>query len=370
MASTRIHVPAEWADILKSYKELGVELPAPAVTGKTLVSQDRKIEKISAEKKLLSQRIHHLQTELQEAYKRNEVVDQLAASNEVPKIVPKSNHLSESVVVAVASDWHAEEKVDPKTIQGAPNEFNPQIFKARADRFFSKIVYLTEMVRAKTKVDVMVLALLGDFINGYIHEEMEESNYMSPIEASLLVKKTLRSGIDYLMANAGIKKLLVPCCHGNHGRTGQIKKVATAAQNSYEWLIYKDLEDLYSKNKNIEFYVADGYHQYLDVYDYTLRFHHGDSIAYGGGIGGITIPVRKAIANWNTIKRAYLDVFGHFHQFTDGGNFISNGSLVGYGAYALHVKAPYERPQQAFFTIDKKHGKTVVCPIILENPNS
>jgi hypothetical protein len=42
-----------------------------------------------------------------------------------------------------------------------------------------------------------------------------------------------------------------------------------------------------------------------------------------------------------------------------------NGSLVGYNAFALSIKAGFEPPKQAFFLIDKSVGKTVVTPIIL-----
>jgi len=53
------------------------------------------------------------------------------------------------------------------------------------------------------------------------------------------------------------------------------------------------------------------------------------------------------------------------HQFKDGGNFICNGSLIGYNAFALSIKADYEKPKQAFFLVDKKRGKSIVAPIWL-----
>jgi hypothetical protein len=44
-----------------------------------------------------------------------------------------------------------------------------------------------------------------------------------------------------------------------------------------------------------------------------------------------------------------------------------NGSLIGYNAYALAIKASPEPPVQAFFLIDSRFGKTVVCPVILDH---
>ena len=44
-----------------------------------------------------------------------------------------------------------------------------------------------------------------------------------------------------------------------------------------------------------------------------------------------------------------------------------NGSLVGYNAYALSIKASYEDPKQALFLINKKYGKTGVFPVFVKD---
>jgi len=49
----------------------------------------------------------------------------------------------------------------------------------------------------------------------------------------------------------------------------------------------------------------------------------------------------------------------------DGGTFISNGSLIGWNAYAIKIKADFEKPKQAFFLVDKKRFVICVRPIIL-----
>jgi hypothetical protein len=131
--------------------------------------------------------------------------------------------------------------------------------------------------------------------------------------------------------------------------------------------MYAYLAERYKDNKRVEFIVAQGYHTYLTLYDnFTIRLHHGHSISYGGGVGGITISVNKKLAQWNIGRKADLDVFGHFHQFFDGQKFIANGSLIGYNAYALSLGAAFDKPKQAFFLISKNHGKTITAPIILE----
>jgi len=41
-------------------------------------------------------------------------------------------------------------------------------------------------------------------------------------------------------------------------------------------------------------------------------------------------------------RHADLDVFGHFHQLKNLGNWVCNGSIIGYNAFALRIKADYE----------------------------
>ena len=127
--------------------------------------------------------------------------------------------------------------------------------------------------------------------------------------------------------------------------------------------MYKNLEKFYASEDRVEFNIPLAYHSYLDVYDETIRFHHGHAIRYAGGVGGIYVPVLKAINQWNKAIHATLDIFGHFHQLRDGHTFLVNGSLIGYNVFGLSIKADYEKPRQAFTVIDAKRGRTFTCPI-------
>ncbi len=114
------------------------------------------------------------------------------------------------------------------------------------------------------------------------------------------------------------------------------------------------------------FIIPEGYHSYVNVYDQVIRFHHGHALKFGGGVGGIFIPAAKAINQWSKAKHADLDVFGHFHQSKDGGNFLCNGSLIGYNSFALANRFDYEKPRQQLFMINKKLGRTCTWPILVE----
>jgi hypothetical protein len=280
----------------------------------------------------------------------------------VPRIKAMKRVASQSTAVAIASDWHIEEVVYKDRVNGL-NEFNPKIADKRINMFFERLVYLTDIQRNATDIDTLVLGLLGDFITGYIHEELEETNSMSPAEALVWVLPRILEGFRYLKATGNFKRIIVPCCVGNHARTTKKKRVKTMTQNSYEWILYHVLA---MSVEGVEFHIAQGYHQMMDIYDQKVRCHHGDSIRYGGGVGGITIPVNKKIAQWDKSVRADLDLFGHYHQTIFERKWICNGSLIGYSEFANQIGAEYEPPQQAFFLMKPGRSRTIHAPIFLD----
>lgn len=275
----------------------------------------------------------------------------------MPSIKSEKN---DAVAFAIASDWHVEETVDPSTVNNL-NEFSLDIAEKRIEQFFRRVVKITEIQRHGTKVDTLVLGLIGDLMTGYIHEELRETNGLSPTETVLWLIERVGSGIKLLEKN--FEQLIIPCCYGNHGRTTIKPRHATGATNSYEWMLYHILRKQFS---NHEWIIADGYHNYLDVDGRIIRFHHGDGLKYQGGIGGLTIPVEKAISSWNKAIPAHLDVFGHWHQSQQNPKWISNASLIGHNAYAISIKAGFEPPTQTFFLMDKARGRTITAPIFLD----
>ncbi len=270
---------------------------------------------------------------------------------------------SQATVVVLLSDWHIEEPVKSSQVNGL-NEFNIKIAQERADKLFRLIAKLIKIHQKEYRIDNLILALLGDFISGSIHDDLKEANSIQPTEAIWEAQKIIASGIEYLLQESDVD-LIIPCCSGNHGRMTDKQRVATEYGNSLEILMYRQLEKYFSDEKRIKFIINDSYLTYLRVYDYSLRFHHGHAIRYGGGVGGLFIPAFKAISQWNKSKHADWDFFGHFHQLKDGGNFICNGSLIGFNAFAVKIKADFEDPKQAFIIIEDNRGMDLTRKINL-----
>ena len=291
-----------------------------------------------------------------EAYEKVEPINTFTIK---PKFGSKDN---EATVVVLASDWHCEERVEPDTINGL-NTHNLDIARKRAVEFFQATLRLTEILQKDVRIENMVLALLGDFITGDIHEEMLETAELEPALAIMEAQKLIASGIQFILDNSELN-LIIPCHSGNHARTTKETRYATEAGHSLEYLMYHMLADHFSKEKRVKFIIPRSYHSFLNVYDEVIRFHHGHAIRYAGGVGGLTIPVNKAIAQWNKSKKdVTIDCFGHWHTQFDGGNFIANGSNIGFNAFAVAIKASYDKPSQTLFLIDKKRGRTCTWKI-------
>jgi hypothetical protein len=330
-------------------------------------------DKIKKDLNFLSTRLE--QTDIKNRYKEAlKIIEELKLKLKILKdlqeapedysIIESASKLSEATAIILASDWHIEEIVKPKKVSFL-NEFNLTIGEKRANLFFQNSAKLINGFKRDIKIDNIVLALLGDFISSNIHEELLENTCLRPMEAIRQVQMYLIAGIKYLL-NKTTCTLVIPCQCGNHGRITDQIHISNEQENSLETLMYYTLSLYFRNYKRVKFIVGEAEHLYMDVYGYKLRLHHGTNIKYQRGVGGLTVPANRIIAQWNIGINAYLDLFGHLHTRLDNGNFLANGSLIGYNAYAISKGIPFSKPCQTLFLLDKDRGKTIVAPIFLE----
>ncbi len=279
--------------------------------------------------------------------------------NGVPKTVRKKH---DATMVVLLSDIHAEERVDPDTVNGL-NDYSLDVCDQRMSELMERFAVLLEHERRLAKIDRVVVWLGGDFISGHIHDDTAELAQLAPLTATRWIGARLRGFLDAVSENA--REVIVATNSGNHGRSTEKLRIGTELEHSFEQNLYLTMAAAESR-KNVRWQVGTGYLNYLDLDGFLIRFHHGHAIKYGGGIGGITIPTNKAIAAWDAVKRADLTCFGHWHQFQwlRAGRYVANGSVIGHSAYATRIKAAYEPPCQACIVIDHgRHEVTKAMPI-------
>lgn len=275
----------------------------------------------------------------------------------------KSNTKSESTAVLICSDWHFEENVQSDSVNWL-NEYNVEIAEKRIMNLFKNSIKMLNSFELETRVTTLIIALLWDFISGYIHEELMEENVLSPTQAIIKVRWLIKWGIEFMLKNTK-HNIIIPCNYWNHWRIWLEKKVSSWYKNSYEWMMYKILEEDFKDNKRVKFQIANGYFNYLTVYDKVLRFHHGDNIKWWGGIWWITIPINNSIKRFNQWRVSDIDIFGHFHQTLSWKNFVVNGSIIWTSAYWMNYW--HEEPSQTLILINSKYWKTIHCPIFVKD---
>lgn len=311
-------------------------------------------------------KLKQAEKDLDERNEFSELWNQLNQVTPLPVSRRRIKTSGTATAILALSDWHVEEPVDPATCDGL-NEYNLDVADKRIRAIFQKSIELIETERHLSNIKDMVVWLGGDFITGYIHEEGQEQNTLSPIEACDWVEERLMGGLEFLLKESGCKSIIVPTNYGNHGRTTKKKHLSNGYRNSFEQGMYWHLRRYFRNEPRITFKIENGYSNILDVQGKPVRFHHGDALRYAGGIQGPDGGVRRWIAKANRARVAWLDVFGHLHMDIQDRSYVGNPSLIGYGSAAPHFGGEYCEPFQKLIIVDANQARpTCVKPVFCE----
>ena len=332
-----------------------------------IIEESMKLRQLRQSNAQLRNQVEQLMKELTDLSMRTEFIEEMQAQFIPPSVRARDRNRShrEAVQVLLCSDWHVEENVDKVKVNGL-NEFNLDIAAERINQLVSGFLWTHELHRQKFNIRDIVLWLGGDLISGHIHPELMSTTELHPTEAVLWLMERIVAMVNELFASIDVEKVIIFCTPGNHGRTTEKMRVATSAENSFEWLLYQFLALHYKREPRVDVYAPKASIIYVDLYDTTLRFMHGHEIQYGSGVGGISIPLNKFIARADAGRPADLTCIGHWHSYTPGRRAVVNGSLIGYNEYAASRGFEFERPQQASFLVDSQYGVCMQTPIWLE----
>lgn len=286
--------------------------------------------------------------------------DQLAAIKKPMPVQPfkaakSSADRSAGVSLCMWSDWHVAEVVSPRMVSRR-NAYNPAIARKRAARCVESTVKIHRHLARSYAVDSMVLFLGGDFITGYLHPELEQTNAMGPVEEAYLAKELLTAALDRLLEEKSIRHLRIVCIRGNHGRTTKKIQFKNDYATSLESFLYWTLRDHYPGGTRVTFEVPESdVHEITVVDGWKLRLFHGHQIRYNDGIGGLTIPLQKWLAKQDRTNQVDFNLMGHYHTYSiPTPRTILNGSLKGWDEYAASHGFPFQEPLQAFALLDVK----------------
>jgi hypothetical protein len=273
----------------------------------------------------------------------------------IPTIRPRERQQGkkrEATPLVLASDWHIEQEVKSEAV-AFRNRYNLDISKRRMQRFFEAIVWGIRQQRDTFVIRDLILWLGGDFIQNFLHEDDIENNLLAPLAAIRYWLAEMITGIDFILENAELEQIVLPCNDGNHGRTTKKMRASTRQDHSLETFAYAQLALHYKNEKRLKFVLPTSQFTFLDdVYGRTIRFLHGDVFKFGGGIGGITVPMFRAMGRWEKTKHADLTCMGHWHQRYCLPDCMVNGSLIGLDSFAMSIGASFEPPVQSMRMLD------------------
>lgn len=322
--------------------------------------------RLKAEVRDLRERNEELAKQLAEGGEYNEIVKAaMSRPTRQPSIKPRerTSKLREGTPLVLASDWHIEQSVRPEQVAGR-NRYNLEIAKQRMTRFFEAVRWAVKQQRDTFKIRDLILWIGGDLIQNFLHEDDVENNLLPPLDALLFIQAELTAGLRFLLEDPEIEQFIIPLNDGNHGRTTKKMRSSTRMQHSLEVFLYAQLKLRFADEPRLKFIMPTSQFTYLDdVYGRTIRCLHGDVFKFGGGVGGLMVPLLRSLARWETVKRADLTILGHWHQRICLPDVMVNGSLIGMDPYAMGGGFPFQSPVQSLRMLDSKRWQGADIPL-------
>lgn len=341
------------------------------------------VEERSTEQGLRDE-IARLKSELRAAYRagveEDAILTLIGAMAKAPANPPdwiaaprlKKRRPTPEVPVAIWSDWHYGEVIQPGAVNGY-NEFNGEIAEQRVRRLVESTVDLCRN-HGPGEYPGIVINLLGDFISGGLHPELAKTDEYARIPAALRARDLLVWALEQMAYAFG--KVFVPCTSGNHGRDTMKPEYKGYLHHNFDWLIYQLLHRHFEKDKRIQFLIDPSNEAYYSVFGLKILATHGDMLGVKGGDGIIAAlgPIArgeiKTRGQSTSMGRPYdLLLIGHWHQELWLPRAVVNNALKGFDEYAKNsLRAVPSQPSQLLFFVHPKRGLTSRWSVLVDEP--
>lgn len=325
--------------------------------------------KIKLENQQLKKRVRELEQKMVVTDALGDLFTGLSGARLQPPrwLAPKRTNKSKERAIACTlfSDLHLDEVVRPEELNWV-NGYNREIAVARMRRYFENLIKLCRDYINGIRLDGLVLALGGDMLSGNIHEELKETNEAPILDSILFWSEQIAAGINMLRELD--VQIYIPCVVGNHGRMTRKPRAKFRALDNFDWMLYHILAREFRHDTAISFDIPEEADHRFMVYQTKFQLTHGDQFRGGSGIAGMLSPLmlgdhRKRKREAATGQPYDYLLMGHWHQLAHVRGLVINGSLKGYDEYAAISNFDFEPPQQAFWLVDPKWGKTIDAPV-------
>lgn len=279
------------------------------------------------------------------------------------------------VPVLFTSDFQLGEVVNPDELEGV-NEYDVNIAEQRYQRLISKTIDLCFKYHTPAAYPGLIYLRGGDAISGAIHDELAETDELTPTESAMRLAEMEIWGIERLQEKFG--KVHVISIPGNHGRTTRKPRKKKYSAHNLETLATAIIEKYFAgtargKKPNVTFYTPESGEAMFTIGKFNFLLTHGDRIGARGGQGFIG-PVGTVAKGIYKVRQQYAKrrillhyvLMGHFHVRMDPQFGMVNGALVGPSEYSMYeLRAEPEPAAQLLFFVHPEVGVTLKRDIVL-----
>jgi len=276
------------------------------------------------------------------------------------------------------TDWHVGETVRAAEVFHQ-NQFDATVADARVRQAVERAVALAAMHAPAGGHKGGVVFLGGDFVSGWLHDELVRTDWCSPLQSAAWCVSRLVWSLRALRDAWG--RLYVVGVPGNHGRLTHRPPGKGHAFQSFDWLIYtmvaQQLADNPQDRKTIALSVPDDGEQIVPVAGHRYLLMHGHQLGVKGGdgiIGAIGPIVRGAtkVGRQNRSVGRDFDtlVIGHYHTTLWLPGVIVGPTLKGFDEYARVSRFTYEPAAQLVWFSHPKWGPNSPLRVFLQDPAS
>jgi hypothetical protein len=250
--------------------------------------------------------------------------------------------------------------------------YSTSIFQERLARWYEAVTESLLDYSTSHAISELVIALGGDLVEGadiFAGQawQLEVDPAKQTVELSVYLAETLGNLIAFCKTEIGVKKVMVACVPGNHGKVGGKKAGAIPATMSWDWLCAEFLKLRLSGHPIDVFAIESGGALLFKSMSHLFLLIHGQEVRGWGGIPfyGFTRFDGRAIRMTGEIFDYCLS--GHIHQPAvipngSGGEYIISGDWVGANNLSGQIVAA-SRPQQRLIFVSEKWGLSENVPI-------
>jgi hypothetical protein len=251
--------------------------------------------------------------------------------------------------------------------------YDSSVFRSRYRRMIDTTIYLAFQHGGQGwTYPGIIYARGGDTISGAIHDELKETDDLTPIEAVECAFEEESAGIHKLADAFGKVEVKTPGSAGNHDRNLMKPTTKKASAHSYDRLIAYMLRREFNTDKRVTFQTSRSFDVRFPIYNKTILLTHGDRMGSGGGQGfvGPAATILRGVQKV-LMEQAALGFHvdrvdhGHFHYPMLLDFVLSNGCMPGYSEFAKQFRMRPTPPQQSLLFHHPKRGMVDFKPIHL-----